>query len=267
MDMCEGMKTEMPKESGDSKIANGVKLHLGCGTNILDGYINIDKSPRPGIDINLVKDILDLGFEENTIDEIRSHHLFEHFHRYEAVALIATWNRWLRPKGHLVIETPNFKACCRTYLGLWSVVGIKRFLRSMVKYRSIRKARQTLVEDKWIVLRHLYGSKEAPWANHLEGWDSYTLGTLFRTFGFNVTQIHESSGPLASVTIVGQKKRHITGSESEFSGLAERFLRRMALNDVELSIWLEKALMTFKRLRSNPLINISVYTSNTDGKG
>lgn len=61
-------------------------------------------------------DIRQLEYPENSISEIRSHHLFEHFSRAEAIDLLLKWRKWLKPNGILRIETPDFYRCCRWFL-------------------------------------------------------------------------------------------------------------------------------------------------------
>jgi len=41
---------------------------------------------------------------KQTLDEIRSHHLFEHFDRAHALALLIRWHGWLRPGGALTVD-------------------------------------------------------------------------------------------------------------------------------------------------------------------
>lgn len=57
------------------------KLHLGCGRNILEDWINLDSIPLNGVDI--VADLdncknTKLPFEDNSIDEFLATHLIEH---------------------------------------------------------------------------------------------------------------------------------------------------------------------------------------------
>jgi predicted SAM-dependent methyltransferase len=53
-----------------------LKLHLGCGRKLLDGYVNIDKYVVGEGIINL--DILDLPYEESSVTEIVAEHVLEH---------------------------------------------------------------------------------------------------------------------------------------------------------------------------------------------
>ena len=89
-----------------------LKLHLGCGMNYLEGYINIDL-PLDNQTImraraDVYADIRTLKYAEDSVDEIRTHHLLEHFSRTESLRLLLQWRKWLSPGGLLHVETPDF---------------------------------------------------------------------------------------------------------------------------------------------------------------
>ncbi|MEK7174242.1 MAG: glycosyltransferase [Patescibacteria group bacterium] len=141
-----------------------MKLHLGCGEKYLPGYVNIDHpaTEHTVIDVraDIYADIRTLSYAENSIEEIRNHHMFEHFTRTEALKLLLTWRRWLMPDGRLVIETPDFAASVRAYVRAWS-----------------RRRRLQLG-------RHIFGSQEAAWANHLDFWDEGKFRFVLTRLGF-----------------------------------------------------------------------------------
>jgi len=91
------------------------KLHLGCGTRYLDGYVNIDHPPsehtvQHALVADRYADITELIYPTGTIDEVRLHHVFEHFPRQITMALLCQWTDWLKPGGLLRIETPDVMA-------------------------------------------------------------------------------------------------------------------------------------------------------------
>lgn len=58
-----------------------MKLNLGCGRDIRDGWVNVDAYPHPGVDH--VVDLDDkpaLPFPDDSVDHIEASHLIEHLH-------------------------------------------------------------------------------------------------------------------------------------------------------------------------------------------
>jgi SAM-dependent methyltransferase len=95
-----------------------LKLNLGCGDKILDGYVNVDvAASRAGKRPDVLCDLRALTpFEENTVDEILSVHVVEHFWRWEVVGILKEWARVLKPGGLMVLECPNLKSACEAFL-------------------------------------------------------------------------------------------------------------------------------------------------------
>jgi predicted SAM-dependent methyltransferase len=141
-----------------------MRLHLGCGEKYLEGYVNIDfpegehtvMNPK----VDQYADIRTLSYPENSIDEIRSHHLFEHFSRAEALKLLTKWRQWLKPGGLLVIETPDFAPSAALFLTASST------------------------RRKFQLARHIFGSQEAGWAIHKDYWDKQKFSFVLKKLGF-----------------------------------------------------------------------------------
>jgi len=111
-----------------------MKLHLGCGDRRINGFINIDIQNSPAVDV--VADIMDLPYEENTVDVIYSCCMLEHFGRNNNLKffrntcwtdVINYWHKILKPGGELYISVPDFKAVCEEYLttgDISKIIGI-----------------------------------------------------------------------------------------------------------------------------------------------
>ena len=95
-----------------------MKLNLGCGDKILEGYVNVDVAEsRAGRQPDVLCDLHHLKpFDTNVADEILSVHVVEHFWRWEVVAVLKEWVRVLKPGGRMVLECPNLKSACETFL-------------------------------------------------------------------------------------------------------------------------------------------------------
>ena len=151
-----------------------MKLHLGCGEQYLEGYRNIDQPPSSHtVQAKSVADehadLSALRYPSGSIDEVRNHHVFEHFPRPVAIALVASWASWIRPGGRLHVEVPDFVRTARSVLSPFA-------------------SRQR----RLVGIRHLFGSHEAPWAVHWEGWSAETLGGVFALCGFEVEEVRRT---------------------------------------------------------------------------
>ena len=171
-----------------------MKLHLGCGERYFPGYTNID---YPVIKQTVIKarvdtyaDIITLKYPKSSITEIRLHHVFEHFDRPTALALLCRWRDMLSPGGLLRIETPDAMECFAQMISPWYSF-----------------------DQKQQIERHLFGSHEADWAVHWDGWYkekfAYTLTLLgfedirFKTNKWGVTRnievfSHKSNNGISS---------------------------------------------------------------------
>src|SRR5437763_790574 len=82
----------------------GLFLHLGCGKQHLDGWINVDNQPLDGVD-RILDVTLGLPFED--VAFIFAEHFIEHLAYDDAAALLRECRRVLRDDGVLRLSTPN----------------------------------------------------------------------------------------------------------------------------------------------------------------
>lgn len=89
------------------------KIHIGCGTDLLDGYINIDSSPDVGAD--LVLDVSKFNhFPDECVELIESYHFIEHLDYYLALRTLQHFYRMLVPGGMVLMELPDLDVCIRS---------------------------------------------------------------------------------------------------------------------------------------------------------
>lgn len=81
------------------------RLNIGCGNDIREGYVNLDKVPLEGVDVvwNVEKG---LPFEDELFDEVLCKDILEHVDDY--VLLLREIHRVLKVGGRAVIEVPHF---------------------------------------------------------------------------------------------------------------------------------------------------------------
>jgi hypothetical protein len=202
------------------------RLHLGCGMKYLEGYVNVDYPPSLHSVQNLsvadiFSDITELKYNLSSIEEIRLHHVFEHFSRPKALALLASWNSWLQPRGNIRIEVPDMKKSAK--------IIISPFSSNKQKMKSIR---------------HLFGSHEASWAYHLEGYTATTLQNTLEKIGFSIDKkLHSSWNETYNIEIFAHKNRDISYEDAITIGKSLLYEYLIDENDSEmrlLGIWLDQ---------------------------
>lgn len=202
-----------------------MKLHLGCGQIYLKGYLNIDfPLNKHSIQNKSVADkhadILKLSYPKNSIEEIRLHHVFEHFTRPIACALITEWYKWLKPNGILRIEVPDFQRTARVVLNPFSTGRKKK-----------------------LAIRHLYGSHEAQWAIHCEGYTPKSLSTLLKMYGFKINKINKNSWKGTYNIEVIANKISEKQNKKQFEKITINYLKQFLVDESEselklLSVWM-----------------------------
>ncbi len=178
-----------------------LRLHVGCGTVYLDGWVNIDvevpgyshlASERPDLaDLNrttveryykneesqatLEKGpgrpqycVVDrygrvdaLPYEPGTVDEIRTVQVLEHVPYPEVPGVLAYWRSLLKPGGICHVDVPDFEETARQLL-----------------------AQPDEPSKDWYY-RLVYGSQKNAYAFHRSGFSPARLERLLREAGFS----------------------------------------------------------------------------------
>lgn len=139
---------------------NEIKLNLGCGNDIKKDYINIDKYNNTGR-VDLKADIGVLPFDDGTVDEIFTSHVFEHISINDMYAVINEWRRVLRDDGRLILHLPNLEH----EINIWL---------------------QATDDKKWLEVHRIFGSQSHPGNTHFCGFNQGSLKSFLETFNFYV---------------------------------------------------------------------------------
>lgn len=84
-----------------------MKLHLGCGSNYIQGWVNIDLD-SPGADMHC--DFKNpLRFANGSASFIYTEHFIEHITRLEGISFLKECRRVLRADGILRLSTPDLR--------------------------------------------------------------------------------------------------------------------------------------------------------------
>lgn len=90
-----------------------MKLNLGSAGLNIKGYKSVDLYDDRA---DFKMDVLNLKFEDNSIDEILASHMFEHLSPHYSVPALKEWYRVLKPDGKLIMEMPDFEKLCARFL-------------------------------------------------------------------------------------------------------------------------------------------------------
>lgn len=165
-----------------------MKLHLGCGTKKLEGWINIDSVAACQPDI--VHDISQpLPYDDGCADEVLAEDLLEHFDKYARFMVFYEWIRVLKVGGQVTLQVPDFKKILRKYFKF----GYDNFVDFIFG--------ENMWESK-IYIGHF--------GNHKWGYSQKTLSEFVAHFGIDPVEVKTQG---LNIRYVGKKIRHVTLDE------------------------------------------------------
>ena len=170
-----------------------IKYHLGCGKNYIPGYINVDfPSDHHNVNKNIKADIYDniLTMKYEKSDEIRLHHVFEHFGYSESLALLIKWTDSIIINGRLIIEVPDVKILAK-------ILG-----------------KTSDQEVEFNIIRYLYGCQSSHWGYHINNWTEGMFRYILNELGYNIIFVgrngdKNSKRPNISIIIEAKKQSNI----------------------------------------------------------
>jgi predicted SAM-dependent methyltransferase len=146
--------------------SEGLCINLGCGPSVLEGWVNVDISRGPGIDV--VWDLSNgLPFPNESCALIFSEHVIEHLSREAAEKFVRECYRVLQKGGVVRISTPDAGRYLRSYAGDGEFLRHSSFTQSIET--PLDRINQMMRED----------------GQHLWVYDSPSLLLLLRRAGFS----------------------------------------------------------------------------------
>lgn len=127
-----------------------MRLHLGCGSKHIPGWLHVDVVDLPHVNIRHTVDSLPMILD-NTVSTIYGCHVLEHFLRREAPRVLKEWHRILQPGGVLRLAVPDFEAVAAHYQehhdlpALWGLLfgrqdGLYGFHHAIWDYNTLSHA-------------------------------------------------------------------------------------------------------------------------------
>ncbi len=93
------------------------KYNFGCGTNKLEGWVNVDadESVKPDLVVDLTKPPF-MNVESNSASQIIFLHTIEHIEKRFHFNILIEFHRILHETGAIYIAYPEFERCANNYL-------------------------------------------------------------------------------------------------------------------------------------------------------
>jgi len=91
-----------------------MKLNIGSASIRFDGFTNLDIRKAENVDV--VCDCRKLPFGDNSIEEIKAHHILEHFATDETCSVLMEWKRVLKPNGIMEVQVPDGEQIYKSYI-------------------------------------------------------------------------------------------------------------------------------------------------------
>lgn len=90
-----------------------IRLNIGSGGIEHRGYLSVDLHDQRA---NIIMDVTQLDFPENSVSEILAIHVFEHLNPYHCLDILKRWRKILKPGGKLIMEMPDVEALCKRFV-------------------------------------------------------------------------------------------------------------------------------------------------------
>lgn len=146
-----------------------LRLHFGCGTSRLEGWINVD---LVGLPVDLSWNIRrPLPFRRDTVDVIFHEHVLEHIDAYHGYHFLKECYRILKPGGVMRIVLPDARRYLASYFD-----PEHKFLDS---WRGQRFTPMLALQEEF----YSFG--------HRAMYDYETLALFCRVIGFNVIEARQ----------------------------------------------------------------------------
>lgn len=159
------------------------KLNLGCGKDVKEGYVNLDKINLRGVDVihDLTK--FPYPFKDNTFDEIFAQSILEHLPN--TVRVMEELHRISKPRAKIIVIVPYYHSRVAfddpTHISFFTYRSFNHFTDKWVN-THYTKARFKILK------RHVYGLRLIP-TTKLKVWLSYLIPNLITALRFELEVI------------------------------------------------------------------------------
>jgi len=173
---------------------NEVKLNIGAGYNYIDGFVNIDISPKADVTLDLGRDRL--PFDDESVDLVFSYHCLEHVGDF--LFALGEIYRVLRHGGRFLVGLPYVSS---TRYHLVNPYHHHNFNEYSFKFFDPDELKGSAAEDNPIVFKkvfhryyYMHGFRRMPC--FLRNWCRRHLFNVVRTIDFGLLAVRDPNKPL-----------------------------------------------------------------------
>lgn len=161
-----------------------MKLNLGCGDDLRDGYENVDARDIHGRNRIVDLDVLPWPWSDGSVEEILMLDFLEHFEYSKTDQIVLECWRVLRPMGVVEVQVPDFEHCAAALVGKHDTYLCNACGNLCSMELACNVCGRTHLEIASSAVARLYGGQDYAGNYHKTTFTKKTLETKFRQLGF-----------------------------------------------------------------------------------
>lgn len=187
-----------------------VKLHVGCGANLKEGWDNIDGNTKEEIverykmsstkrqellqsNIPIIKaSIFDLPYEDDTVDEILAEGFIEHLSFADERKFWNEVKRVLKPSGTITVNAPDFDAQCKLWLEAED--SFVSFWNENAEEDWFGQGERNMTNKWGYLLATFFGNQSSSYQFHKTAYTKKKFEAICELLNFSVLEIKDD-GP------------------------------------------------------------------------
>lgn len=187
-----------------------VKLHIGCGANLKEGWENIDGNTKEEIaerykmsfadrekffqsNISIIKaNIFELPYEDNSVNEILAEGFIEHLSFSDERKFWHEVKRVLKPDGVVTVNAPDFDAQCKLWLEAED--NFISFWNEEAEEDWFGQDERNLTNKWGYLLATFFGNQSSQYQYHKTAYTKKKFEKICKLLNFSVVEIRDA-GP------------------------------------------------------------------------
>jgi len=174
-----------------------VKLNLGCGTDIKQGFLNVDNRELAGVGKVVDLSKLPWPWENGSVEHLLMLDFLEHFPYRQTNAILNECWRIMKMDAILEVQVPDFTHCGQVILNDrpymcnrcgWEFPYVDKRAKHGSDDRHCGKCGQTYEEIRTAAVHRLYGGQDYPGNFHYTAFTEQILTELLESNGFGEIQ-------------------------------------------------------------------------------